>query len=175
VKAEDIQVWHGVEEKDLFATEAPLGPYVPQSRPPVPAPYATPEAAARSEIPERYSRVLGSAISPDDRRAFVLLGTNEPPQLYPYLVHCWHDDGGWEEGSSSNGNMTCANGKVDSGDSLFDRAVWDEAPSNADFVTVRVGTDEKELPVVDGYYLFVKWDTADEPRTSPTVVSSRSA
>ena len=50
--------------------------------------YATPEAAARGDIAERYCRVGGISLSPDGRRALVVLETNEPPAVECYTVVC---------------------------------------------------------------------------------------
>jgi hypothetical protein len=63
----------------------------------------TPEEAARGGIPERYARALGVVYSPDGNHAVVLLGTNEPPFLYPYQVVCGRGEDGWYEGISGNG------------------------------------------------------------------------
>jgi hypothetical protein len=43
---------------------------------------ATPEEAARGDIPERYARALCVAISPDGDEAIVVLDTIEEPYLY---------------------------------------------------------------------------------------------
>ena len=50
--------------------------------------YQDPEAAARESIPPQFARTLGVSLSPDGDHAVVLLGTNEPPDLYPYQVIC---------------------------------------------------------------------------------------
>ena len=50
--------------------------------------YATPEEAARGDIPARHARALSVSVSPEGDEAIVLLGTNEEPFLYPYEEHC---------------------------------------------------------------------------------------
>jgi hypothetical protein len=47
--------------------------------------------------------VLATALAPDGNHAVVLLGTNEPPKLYPYQVVCGRSEDGWVEGISGNG------------------------------------------------------------------------
>ncbi len=58
----------------------------------VPRVYATPEAAARGELPEPFVRALAVTRSPDGRYALVLLGCNDPSNAYPCQVLC-HRDG----------------------------------------------------------------------------------
>lgn len=45
-----------------------------------------PEEAARGDIPAEFAPALAISISPDGKDAIVLLGTNGPPDYYPYQV-----------------------------------------------------------------------------------------
>ena len=64
---------------------------------------ATPEEAARGDIPERYARVAKVTYSADGGEAAVELLTNEEPYLYPYYVHCVRDSHGlWHERDGHN-------------------------------------------------------------------------
>jgi len=64
---------------------------------------ATPEEAARGDIPARYARAGQVTYSADGRFAEVELLTNEEPHLYPYYVRCIRDSRGlWHEISGSN-------------------------------------------------------------------------
>ena len=63
---------------------------------------ATPTEAARGDIPARYALPIAVELSSDGRDAVVLLGTNEEPVLYPYLVVCQLESDGWHEGSGGS-------------------------------------------------------------------------
>ena len=65
--------------------------------------YATPEEAARGDIPERFSRVVGVEIAPWGDHAVVLLRTNEGPATELYQVFCERASGGWSSTLGSNG------------------------------------------------------------------------
>jgi hypothetical protein len=70
----------------------------------------------------------------------VVLGTNEPPLIYPYLVHCWRgDDGRWRQGSSFGPGYD----HTGSNDGVV---FCDEAPADAASVLVRYGGREHEVP-----------------------------
>src|SRR5919197_5318392 len=94
--------------------------------------YDDPEAAARESIPRQFARTLAMAVAPDGNSAVVLLGTNEPPDLYPYKVVCQRSRDGWEEGASSNGpgwtSLSGGRGGVET--------YWGEAPEGASQVVV---------------------------------------
>jgi hypothetical protein len=65
--------------------------------------FATPEEAARGDIPPRYARVEEVRYLPDGRLAKVTLLTNDEPYLYPYYVWCVRDSRGlWHEAGGSN-------------------------------------------------------------------------
>lgn len=133
--------------------------------------YDTPETAARGDTPERYSRALACSRSPDDQHAFVLLGTNEPPDLHPYLVVCHRGEDGWVDGNSANADMWFPTPSDDGDSDRGGLAVWNQAPEGAQSVQLRFRGVDHRIPTVDGYYLFVAWDTPqDVPR--PALVGS---
>jgi hypothetical protein len=55
--------------------------------------FATPEEAARGDIPPQYARVVGVEIDGDS--ATVSLPTNEAPRFEPYQVGCERHGGLW--------------------------------------------------------------------------------
>jgi hypothetical protein len=110
---------------------------------------ATPEEAARGEIPERYARVLGVAYSPSGADAVVLLGTNEPPVLYPYQVLCGRGELGWYEGMSGNGPGWSTTQEED-GPNVGVVTLWDEAPPGVRAAVVSFGGREHDVPVLNG-------------------------
>jgi hypothetical protein len=63
---------------------------------------STPEEAARGDIPERYARVIASALSHEGRHAVVLMETNEPPAVEIYICER-QEDGSCHSLSGSNG------------------------------------------------------------------------
>lgn len=125
--------------------------------------FATPEEAARGDIPARYARALATAVSPDGRHAVVLLGTNEPPRLYPYEVICHQRDGLWFEGSSiSGGGIGWTTISNDDERNVGVLRLVEEAPDDAVAVIVRHRGVEHRVPVRDGYFMFAVWDVPDE-------------
>jgi hypothetical protein len=106
--------------------------------------FETPERAARDDIPEQFARTLAVSISPDGTEAIVLLGTNEPPDLYPYQSDIRRDVDGWLSGGGSNMQIQ--------------GTLWDEAPPDANVAIVEYERTEYEVPVVNGYFHFSPWD-----------------
>lgn len=94
--------------------------------------YATPEEAARGEIPPRFARVVGVRVDGDSATVWLL--TNEAPQFEPYQVGCVRHNGLWYDEFGSGGFMTDTPDEVLEearrlgwrGDSLHDVAVADE-------------------------------------------------
>lgn len=113
-----------------------------------------PEAAARGSIPPRFAHTLAVAVAPGGDLAVVLLGTNEPPDLYPYQVICKRSRDGWEEGASANGpGWTSV-----SGGAVGIETYWGEAPEGASEVVVPHHGERHRVPVTNRYYLFVAWN-----------------
>jgi hypothetical protein len=128
--------------------------------------YTDPEAAARGSIPAEFARTLALAIAPDGEHAVVLLGTNEPPDLYPYQVICQQGPEGWEESASANGPGWTSVAGGDVGLETY----WGEAPEGASEVLVSHRGVSHRVPVTNGYYVFVAWNehtnvlAEEEPR-----------
>jgi nitronate monooxygenase len=66
--------------------------------------YATPEAAARGDIPEQYCIVLGVRVDGDEATVWLL--TNDRPRFEPYEVVCVRSGGGWEADVGTGGFST---------------------------------------------------------------------
>ena len=130
--------------------------------------YASAEAAAQGDIPDRFCRVVASARCGD--LAFVLLVTNEPPHEHIFGVRCRLRDELWyEEGGSSNGGTTWSS-SVD--DSDLGELTWSkEVPVGADRVRVRFMGAEHELEAQNGHCVFVAQNVPDTEW--PTITSSR--
>jgi len=122
----------------------------------------TPEEAAGGEIPEGYARVLATALSPDRDHAVVLLGTNEPPTLYPYQVVCGLSEDGWVEEISGNGPGWSTTRDSAEGPNVGVATLWDEAPESATAAVVVFEGREHEAPVRNGYFLFAAWEVPDD-------------
>jgi hypothetical protein len=93
----------------------------------------------------------------------VLLGTNEPPLLYPYQVVCGRGEGGWSEGISGNGpgwSTTSSEGEPNLG-VVTD---WAEAPIDAAAAVVSFDGQEHQLPVREGYFRFAAWEVPHDLR-----------
>jgi hypothetical protein len=125
--------------------------------------------AARGDIPARYARPLVTDLSPDGRTAFVLLGTNEEPCLYPYVVICSREERGWSEGSGmSFGGIGWTTIETDGdGGVLF---FGGEAPAGAVEAVVRYRGTEHRLPVESGFFVVVQWNVAEDDREEPRLV-----
>ena len=130
--------------------------------------HSTPEGAARGHIPARFARVFGLEVRGD--QAVVLLGTNEPPDLYPYEVHVHREAGVWFVGSSSNGpgwSLTAGGGVV---------SLWEQMrqPEDASEVFVECRGRRHVVPVRNGYFLFVDWDYPDDDMAGwPRIIERR--
>jgi hypothetical protein len=107
--------------------------------------YATHEEAAGGDIPAGYSPAIAVSVSLDGSEAIVLLGTNGPPDYYPYQE--WvekQEDGGWLPMDGSN--------------MQFGGTLWDEAPADAQTAVVAWQGREYEVPVVERHFQFCPWD-----------------
>lgn len=120
--------------------------------------YGSPEEAARGDIPARYARAVAVSVSPEGRRACVLLLTNEEPRLYPYEVIVERDEHGrWRAGASSN---LIGVGWTSTGVER-DRGVLRlvaEVPPRARSATIRHGGSDHAVSVTEGWVLFAAWD-----------------
>jgi hypothetical protein len=102
--------------------------------------------------------MLSVSISADDRHALVLLGMNQPPQIYPYQVLCERHDDGWVESISANGPGWSSTSDPDEAEDIGVLTEWGEAPADARLAVVSFDGREHDASVSDCYYLFVAWD-----------------
>jgi hypothetical protein len=135
--------------------------------------FATPEEAARGDIPPRYARAIAVDIAPWGAHAVVLLATNEPPQLYYYQEICWQKAGRWFGGFGNNtptSNVWFEGVRV--------ATDWSDTPlpTVVKSVVVLYEGHEYEVPAVDGMYLFAFWKgnvpeaTAETAPEAPRVI-----
>lgn len=114
--------------------------------------FSTPQRAAIGDIPEVHCRVVASAVSGD--AAYVLLDTGTEANPYPYGVHCYRENRLWyEAGGGNSGGWALLDKERGTGTLAF----WEEAAEGADAVRIRYKARTHELPVQEGYFLFVRW------------------
>lgn len=114
--------------------------------------FETPEAAALDGFPGAHCRVVAARISGDD--AYVLLDAGEPGYPYLYGSCVAREDGGWREGTSSNGPGWTSTEEDGELGTLVD---WDVAPEGADQVRVSFRGETRIEPVANGVYLAAWW------------------
>ncbi|HEY0024016.1 MAG TPA: hypothetical protein VGB24_13940 [Longimicrobium sp.] len=127
--------------------------------------FDTPEAAALDGFPDAHRRVAAALVSGDD--AYVLLDTGKPGYPYLYGSCVAREDGGWREGTSSNGPGWTHTGSQD--DELGTLVDWDAAPEGADQVRVSFGGETRIVPVTNGVYLVAWWRVRCPELTYPRV------
>lgn len=102
--------------------------------------HATPEDAARGDVPARHVRLVAVVVRGD--RALVAQLTNDRPPHEPDTVHCRRGrDGTWE--AEASGNSTY--GFLPTGHGVGTLLAWDEAPAGA--VAARFACQGRELTV----------------------------
>jgi hypothetical protein len=125
---------------------------------------SSPGEAARGDIPPKYARALAVLSSPDGRHAVVLLGTNEEPIVYPYVVVCHKVDDEWQGGSGGNGapglNWSSISEPGDA-QNLGVLIFAEEAPAAATAAVVRWRGRERTVPVAHGYIFIADWYVSD--------------
>jgi hypothetical protein len=134
----------------------------------------SPEEAARGDIPRQYAAALGVEVSPDGQHAAVLLGTNEEPVLYPYVVVCDNVEGEWVEGIGGNapGLAWSSIGGPDEREHVGVLMFTGEAPPDAQGVVIRWRDIERTVSVSHGYFLFAAWNIVPGDRGEwPEIVS----
>jgi hypothetical protein len=114
---------------------------------------ATPEQAARGDIPEKYSPVLFVDIDASGDFATVLLGTDGPENIYPYEEVCFQVEGRWYSSGGSNGGTRFA-----VQDRLSLLTEWGEAPPGSNLLRIEFQGKTYDCPVRMGYYRLVVWD-----------------
>lgn len=128
--------------------------------------FGTAEQAAMFGFPERYCRVVATAINGDD--AFVLLDTGSDGRSYLYGVRCRRSGSEWFETGSSNGGGWSQCGEDPQ---LGMLALFGEAPAGADAIRTSFGGIAIEVLVRDGAFLAVWWNTACPSDDWPRVVA----
>jgi hypothetical protein len=134
----------------------------------VPRVYATPEAAARGELPEPFARALALTRSPDGSHALVLLGCNDPSNAYPCQVLCHRagaEDGWIERASSYVPGWTALNAEHERGV----LSAWGPAPPETRTAVVAFDDREHEVAISHGHYVFAAWDVPSDKRDAPSV------
>jgi hypothetical protein len=121
---------------------------------------SSPGEAARGDIPPKYARALAVLSSPDVRHAVVLLGTNEEPVVYPYVVVCHKVDDEWQGGSGGNGAPGLTWSSISEPGDAQNLGVLifaEEAPAAATAAVVRWRGRERTVPVTYGYIFMADW------------------
>jgi hypothetical protein len=105
-------------------------------------PRATPEEAARGDVPAEFVKVIAVVVRGDEAIVAQLMNESEPD-----TSHCVRKGGGWVEQSS--GNFDAAFMGVENGVGTV--VTWrDEAPTWAVAAKYEVGAREKVVPVENG-------------------------
>jgi hypothetical protein len=115
--------------------------------------YATPEEAARGDIPERFVQVIGVVVRGDS--AVVAQLTNDRPPFEIDTAEVVLTDDGWEGMNSGNTN----GGLLSSKDGTMTVVLWDQAPAFAVAGRFRCGEREQTVAVERGC-AFVVFDDA---------------
>jgi hypothetical protein len=134
--------------------------------------FPTPEAAAMSGFPAEHCRVLASAVEGD--AAFVVLDTGPTEYRYLYAGTAERTEGGWTDGTSSNGpsaGLTLTDGEGERGVAY----IYDQAPAGADRVRAALGDDVREVAVANGIYLVTWWGVPAAEERTPVPVAFRVA
>lgn len=141
--------------------------------------YPSAEAAARAHVAQHYARVredestgcdlrlLAESSSPDEQHVVVVLGVAQPTHSGQYQVLCERRGGGWVDGASGNSPGWTTMSDFDAPMNVGVTTDWGEAPQGARAAVVTFGGTDHEVPVVDGYYLFVAWGMPAEERPTP--------
>jgi hypothetical protein len=123
-------------------------------------------------FPAAHCRVLASAAEGD--AAYVVMDTGPVEYRYLYGGTAERVEGGWTDGTSSNGpsaGWTC----TDHEGQLGVAYVYDEAPDGADRVRVAFGTELQEAEVISGIYLAVWWHVPSDDARTPVATAFRVA
>jgi len=124
--------------------------------------YDSPEEAARGT--RAFARVLVLEVSPDGSYAVAVVDKGRPGDPYPLEVICGREEDGRSTASSpgSNGSGYRSLPKLDTEDEYFGiLTFWGEAPQGTRSVKIRWRNRVHELPVREGWFLFVDWDFPD--------------
>jgi hypothetical protein len=138
--------------------------------------YTTLDEALEAEIPAMASVVVGVSVSPSGNFAAALRLVPSAGYLGDYLgdeLYVRHEQGWTPYGGGSGGGITWS-ALVDrptgtaSDDTLGVLRFGDQAPPGATDAEIEYEGRRHTVPVVEGYFLFVAWDT--ECVTNPRVL-----
>jgi hypothetical protein len=134
---------------------------------------STPEEAAVGDIPAEFAKPVAVSISPDERHAFAMLETNEPPWVELYFVGLVREGTGWVEYAGSNALSGWLPLWGPHGDPPADGApgavlTWGTAPADARAAIVEFDGKPYEAPVREGYYFLVIWGVPE--RTGESLI-----
>jgi hypothetical protein len=116
--------------------------------------FSTPEEAARGNLREEYVRVVGVAIRGDQAVVAQIMNADSYPSAYEIeTAMCYRTSEGWELASSGNYNIPF----IPTGDDRCTAVWWDEAPEGVSGARIRLGNEEQEVRVRDGFF-FVTFD-----------------
>ena len=114
--------------------------------------YATPEEAARGDIPDACVRVIAVVVRGDEAIVAQLTNADRYPDAYEFeTAQCSREGSGWVSGISGNGNS----GFIRTGSAAGTVVVWDEAPAGAAAARFALGERDLVAPVEDGFVVAV--------------------
>ena len=115
--------------------------------------FATPEDAARGDIPAEEVRVVGVVVRGDQAVVAQITNASGYPAAYErYTSHVNRDaDGGWSGGMGSNGNTAV----IFTGPWTGTMVSWCEAPARATAALFVLADREATFPVEDGFVVAV--------------------
>ena len=130
--------------------------------------FATPEEAARGDLPEEYVRVVGVVVRGDEAVVAQITNADSYPDAYEIdTAMCHRTDEGWVVGSSSNGNMPF----ILTSDDRCTVVWWGEAQEGATAVRIRLGDQDQTVGIANGFFFVVfddvPWREFRSPEPSP--------
>jgi hypothetical protein len=114
--------------------------------------FASPEEAARGDLPEEYVRVVGVVARGDEAVVAQITNADGYPDAYEIdTAMCHRTSEGWVAGSSGNGNMPF----IQTSDDRCTVVWWSEAEDGVSGVRIRLGEQEQTVAVEDGFFFAV--------------------
>jgi hypothetical protein len=112
--------------------------------------------AAAGDFPPEALRVVAPDVSPDGRRAGALVLYNTAPEETPFEAFFEHEDGEWVERGQTDG--------PGAGGWHFGDVAYPYLSGRAEgaAVDLRLGHATIRRPVVDGWFIGVFWELADD-------------
>jgi hypothetical protein len=122
--------------------------------------FATPEDAARGDIPAEEVRVVGAIVRDDEAVVAQITNATGYPDAYEtYTSHVYRDGDGWSSGMGSNGTIAV----IPCSSSTGTMVAWCEAPAGAAAARFVLGNREATFPVEDGFVVAVFDDVDVDP------------